>query len=146
MVIRLQPTQVADFWDAIKHAIVCANAVPEDKVQEYTNRALENLLSGRHECWVTIDDSEGKREIVAIGITSILQDRFLGFSYLYVDTVFGFRRMSTELGVESLEAAKLYAKNNGCTCVKGYTNNERVKQLGRLAGFAEVATVISVDI
>lgn len=143
MVIKLLPAQIVAFWEPIKFALVQANEVPPEREQDYMNHALTAFLCERFQCWVTLEETPEGKQIVAIGVTSIMEDSMLGYKYLYIDAVFGFRAMADELAVESLEAAKKFAKANNCVMVKGITKHLRVRQLGALAGFEETATVIS---
>jgi hypothetical protein len=146
MVIKLQPTQIAALWDAIKLTLVQSNNVPDELQEGYTVKALENLLSGKYECWVLLQDDEQGRQIVGVAVTSIIKDPMYDQKYIFMHAAYGFRRMSKELAFELRDALVAYGGANACKYIKGYTNNERVKQLNRLIGAEEIASVYCLNI
>lgn len=137
MVLKLLPNQIAELWDAIKVAAVKANRIADDFEQEYANHVLEALLSGRYEAWILCQEEEGKRQIFAIGITSIIDDTMMGYRALSMHTLFGFRPLSDDLKLETWGVMKAYAKANECHKLITTTGHSRIKDLAKMVGMVE---------
>ncbi len=141
MMLQLTPPQVSEFWDAIKYALVQTNRVPDDQVTEYTNKALEGFLSGKYQCWVIYELVEGGKQIHALGITTIIKDRLLGYDYLYMDTMYGYRAMTDDLIQSSLGGLADFARSCGCKKLVSHIDNKRIEYMAVTTGFKEVSRV-----
>lgn len=149
MIIKLQPGQIASFWDAIRHAVINANQIPSDREMECTNKVLEGLLSGKFQCWVVCDyveEESTNKQIYAIVITSVSKHAYLGYDFLEIETVYGFRPMSNELALDGIDSIKRFAKANNCVKVQASTTVPRARELMSITGFTEDATIHSIKI
>jgi hypothetical protein len=143
MVIKLQPMQISSLWDAIKLAAIRANSITSEQEQHFANKVLEALLTEVYQCWVLCYDNEEGRQISAIGITSIVNDKLFNLRYLNMHTVFGFRVMTPELKREAFEAFSAFAAGNGCAVFRTSTNNKAIKGLAEESYMTEILTTYS---
>lgn len=146
MIIQLQPVQISLFWSDIQYSIKQTHQISDDKFSEYSNSLLANLLSGKFHCWLLFEDVDGKRNIHAIGITTIVQDNMFNSKQLKILSLYGYRRLTKEIMEDSLEKIKMYAQSNNCDSITLDTSISRIKELSKLAGFAKVSTKYSLDI
>lgn len=148
MIMQLQPEQIGAFWDAIKHGMISLERLrgrggsPQDRL----NNVLKNLLSGYLQCWIIYSlDGEEKR-LHGFGMTYIMQDKLTDESILMIDSLYGFRKMSDDLAVESINGIKTYAKNVGCSKIYAVTKNKRVITLMGLNNFEPIYQVYSLEV
>ncbi len=138
MIINLQPHQISAFWDAIKEALVQANAVPIELQADYTNSALEKLLAGKFQAWLAYRlTDEGKKNIHAVIITSLVEDQLFGFRTLIIHSLYSYRLIKEDLIAEAMEQFKEFARANDCQRIQAETNNDRTFEIMRIAGFTK---------
>lgn len=146
-VIQLQPNDVVKFWDGIKYSLDKSRMLAEDQYDAYMNHALEKLLAGKLTCWLVFSYTDDKqKQIHAMIITSILKDRLFGFQYVFVEGMYGFRKLSDQQALDLLDSVKLYARNTSCKYIIGVTETERAKQIADKLGFTEVALAYSLEV
>lgn len=146
MIVKLQPAQISMRWEAIKYAYMQANRVPEELQSDSAIKLLENLMSGKSDCWIIFEDTKEGRQANAIGITSILRQTVKGYDYLEIGTLYGLRKMSNELALDSMNKVKSFAKANGCKMISANTASRRVKELLHLTNFKEAYTTYTFDL
>jgi len=146
-IIQLQPKQIADFWDGIKLTMTQANEITGDNYDRYVNHALLQLLSGKLAAWLVFDYAEdGTKEVHAIAVTSIREDQVFGYKFVFVEALYGLRKVSDKQALDSVDALKTYAKNTGCSYIRAITESDRVKHIATLMGFSEFATAYSLEV
>jgi hypothetical protein len=146
-IIQLQPKEIAQFWDGIKVSLARSNEVTEEYYYDYMNNALKQLLSGKMSCWVVFDyTKDNLKQIHAMMITSIRADIVFGYTYVYVEGLYGFRKLSDAQALDAIEQLKKYARNVGCRYIRAVTENERAKQIAVLLGFDNFAMAYSLEV
>ena len=135
MIIMLQPNQIAEYWDGIKYALQRAHDLTDEQFPACANRALENLMTGKYQCWLTGKlQVDGTKEIHAVVITCIVEHGLFGYKMLIVDTVYGYRPVDDEIILEAIKAFRAYGQTNGCLKVVAETNHDRVRDIMAIAG------------
>lgn len=146
-IIQLQPKEVAAFWDGIKLAMIRSNQVPDEHYQTYANHMLEMLLSGKLTAWVVFDYvTDNSKEVHALAVTSAHKDLVYGYSYINVEALYGFRKVSDEVALSAVDALKTYARNIGCKYIRAITDVERVKHIATVMGFKDFAIAYSLEV
>lgn len=142
MILKLQPDQISTFWDAIKFSMLMAVDVPANLRQDFSNRALINIMSGNAQCWLSYKEREnGDKEAYAIFTTKLIESIEYGTRVLYVNTLYGIRKLDKELFDEGLEKMKEFAKANDCSVIALETKINRVREMVLGNGFSEHTTV-----
>lgn len=146
-IIQLQPKEVAAFWDGIKLALSRSNEVVGDHYDSYMNNALTQLLSGKMAAWIVFDYNEhGAKEVHALAVTSIREDLVFGYKYVYVEALYGMRKVTDQQALDSVEALRTYARNTGCKYIRSVTESDRVKHIATIMGFSEFAAAYSLEV
>lgn len=140
MIIQLQPEQISMWWDKIKYA---ACAAMETDSAAYVQSLLSALLSGTHQCWIIFDD---ERELVAMGITCIIEVDLIAKKYLHVDAFYSYQTLNDELVREATDYVKSFAVANGCGQIRTLTGNPRAARLLEVAGFYTGKTEYLLDL
>lgn len=147
MIIKLSNEQIALFWDEIKYAIIHSNPIPRDLGEYCTNKVLENLLTNKFQCWLVYTlDEEGKKQIHAISLTSIVTCNLFNYNVLVIDTLYGLRPFTDELAIDSINGLKEFAKLNNCYKLQAETMNERIIELMELTGFKQESVKYSIPL
>ena len=146
MVLKLQASQVSALWDAIKLSAFRANKIPENYEETYAAKLLEAILSGRYEVWVLCYKEGEGTQIAGVGISAIVVDNLMGYTYLNMHSLYAFRPISDELKLEAWEALKVYAKVNDCDRMQTVTGHHRIKALTEMVGMRELHTTYVYDL
>ena len=137
MLIQLGPEQVGVFWDGIRHGITQVGRITgesEELKQARVNKALENILSGKYQCWVIYDGDGEERKFYAFVLTYVYKDHLTEEESLFVDTLYGFRPMNNEMVRDVGERLTEYARGIGCTRMRAITSNKRVVEIMSICG------------
>lgn len=146
MLIQLQPIQISLLWADIKQSVMKAHKVSAELELSYSNKLLENLLSGKFQCWIVFNPVDNGREIVAIGVTSIIKDNMFGVKNLHILSLYGKRILSEKTASEAFDKLRTYAKKTGCKKVIMTTSVKRVVDLAEAQGFKQTAAIYEVPI
>lgn len=127
MIVRLMPEQIAEQWEAIKHAACQSNAISKEIEVQYCNNLFELLLLEKYQCWLGFDTNEdGTKTYVAILITALIRDDVTGKNDLLLYGMYAFRALDNSMLIEGLETMHKFAAANNCGKVFGFTNNIRL--------------------
>lgn len=138
MIIQLQPSQIAAFWEMIKSGYIKTSGIPKIEESRVGQRLLTNLLSGYYQTWIGFSIGEdGEKVIKYIGITSFRENNLDGRRSLFVESLYGHRVLETHEGVEDFQALVRFAKSNDCSSVKATTRNKRVQDLMEMVGMEQ---------
>lgn len=140
MIIMLQPEQVSLFWPAIKHSITIANRLSKVAQQQFCNKVLERILTGKAQCWFGKFERDGKELISAVGITTI-EESSLGEKYLFLHTLYAFRPIPEDHLHEMVPALELFASTVGCNKLVTFTSSPRLREYYREQGFTQDTTL-----
>lgn len=145
MIIQLQPEQVTEFWPGIKemlHEVERVNLASKEQL----NQALKSILSGEYQCWVSFTGQREQRELHALCLTCIVSDALTGQSRLVVDSVYGYRVVSSELVREFVEIMRKFATASKCAYIVTMTNIPRAIHLLLGAGFVQGKTEYLLEV
>jgi hypothetical protein len=139
MIIRLRSTQIPQFWEIIKFAVVKVFSVPEEGRTEITNKVLMELEADNYQCFFKINDVENK--VDALEITTIRVDKFSGQKSLELKCLYSFK-LQTDW-TEFFNFGKEFGRSQGCVDKDGRvivtteTSNTRVRDIVEGLGFTE---------
>lgn len=135
MIVQLQPEQIAAYWPAIKHGIAVAAKYAGTDVQRVSNDMLAQLLSGKGQCWIGIDDRDEGMKFSCFGLTSIVRDSGFAAPYLFLHTLYAYRTIPETILRNIVPTLEAFARANDCTSLITFTNIDRVQQLYEASGF-----------
>lgn len=139
MMLKLQPDQVALFWDLIRKGTISAYSIPKKFQQDFAIGYLKSLLSGLYQAWVYFEDES--RKIIAIMCTRIIDEREHGVRTLALIGLYGLRLISEEAVDEALETLEKFAKANGCSVIITEYSSKRVESMLLTRGYEKHITV-----
>jgi hypothetical protein len=146
MIVKLQPTQITAFWEAIRLAYMEAQNITVEKQGAAAVFLLQGLLSGKLSCWVIYAEEKEGRHIHAVAITSISQNMAHGNRHVLVEAIYGFRKLSDELATEGIQKLTEFARANDCQVIIAGTSSGRIKELAELTGFAKSHEVYELKV
>jgi hypothetical protein len=138
MLIKLKAEQVAIHWWTISKFIQ-KGLPPTVAHAEISLRHIEvALLSDHMTCWVV--EEEGKMK--GIILTIIVRDRPSGVQNLQIYTIAGLTDVERDTWVEVFNTISRYAVSMNCSCIIGYSANEKLlKVLKRFGADTEYTFV-----
>ena len=146
MIVRLQPEQISIMWDSIKFAVLEANSIGPSQSDLFLNEVLGLLLSGKAQAWIMYEDAEGSRTIYAIVVTCFMEEPLLGYNYLLVHSVYGFKPLNLERIYEAMAAFEEFGKANGAFKIVGMTREERLLNVYERLGMEREVFVYSKNL
>lgn len=142
MIIRLNSDQVSVFWDLIRRGLIEANDIPREFQQDYSIHCLIKLHNGVYQAWLCYDINEsGDKEIHAVGVTSILDEKFRGVKILNAEALFGLRPLTDKDINVIIKGLTDFAKANDCKVMSADYSIGRVREILTQMGFEEHRTV-----
>lgn len=132
MHIRVLPSQIPQVWEAVKYAVVQLNEVPPEELDEYLVWMLQQLLSEKAQCWVTLNDD---RILLNVSITRIVTNTFTKEPALHLQCLYAFQGLTDSTVEEALMLYRQFAKKTGCTQVTGASRHPRACALMEQHGF-----------
>lgn len=126
MAIKLTSDQIPTFWEAIKFASVNADSIDKQYVGRYLNRLLYQLLSGKAQCFVRLDEH---RQLQALAIAKINEDEITDEKSLFIACLYSFEKVDVRFWQDDIRLLKKYAEKKGCTTITCWTISDKVAQL-----------------
>ena len=80
MIVKLQLDQVSALWDVIAEGIVKSNVVPLKNQLDFTNRCLQDIMTGDVQCWVLFTGEDEQKVIHAVQTTRITYNRLYDYN------------------------------------------------------------------
>jgi len=136
MLIRLLPSQVPKFWEAIKFAATKADRVEKENLPYYLNELLHSLLSEKAQCFFRLDE---KRMLMSVMITKIAINKLSNKKYLSIECLYSFKPVDDQTWVETTDVLKKFAKSEKCEHISFVSSNKRVWEIGGIGGFRELS-------
>ncbi len=126
MLNKLLPSQVAAYWDSIKHGI--EQSCPSDTVLTPAglNGYLVALMSGTLQAWMLTDRVDDKIVYHGNLVTKIQTDDITGAKTLLLVSLYLFQSAPDDLWLDAYRALETYGKANGCKKIVAYTTNMAV--------------------
>jgi len=116
---RLDSHQVARTWDVLRSVIGVVCGFSAKRISEI----LEQIVSGKLQCWIATGDDDGTTRYYGAVITGIVDHT------LEIHLVFGFEAMPPGMLARGLDMLKAFARNAGCTEVVGCVENDAVRAM-----------------
>lgn len=132
--LRLEPTQVGNFWNLIKTGLV-GGLASADRSPVRDQNILEQLVSGGMQCWFLTSDAPE-----AVAVTQIYEDAITKERVMLIYSLYSFNETGTvpiDEWVKALNKVRAYAHSQGCAKVVSYTNEDRIREIYRRAGGVE---------
>jgi len=139
--IKLLPSQVPVFWEAIKYSCKQADEIDDARLPAYLNELLQALLCERAQCWARLDDN---RILIALMITRILYDKQFDERYLYIQSLYSWKLQPEDIWRRDMVLIRDFAKGEGCKYVGCTSRNERVWEILKSHGFKEYTRIFSL--
>jgi len=134
MVIKLLPSQIPIFWEAIKFAVVSVDEVIEKDREAYLNLLLHSLLNSKSQCFVRLNE---ERRLSALFITRFSINKVTGEKNLSIRILYSWKRSQDEEWKDTFAVIKKFAEHEGCTDITFRSKNPRIWHLGEIMGFKE---------
>ena len=134
MIVQLLPEQISHFWGDIK--ISLEESAPPLFVAnaERLNNILMSLLTGRMQCWVSIDTKKDPQIVKGVLTSTIVIDQCSGTKTFLIYSGYSLGEVEDEFWIEGLRAFSKFAKSKGCQLVGTYSTipymKERLAKLG----------------
>ncbi len=143
MFIKLLPTDIPRYWDAIKYSCKVADEVDDKDFLPYTNELLHALLSDSAQCFVRLSDD---RMLEGLAITRILFNKQTDERYLYFQSVYSWQYRPEAIWEEDLEFVKRFARQTKCSYIGAISRVKRMQELLTNVGFEETTRVYAIRI
>lgn len=134
MVIKIMASQIPQFWDTIKFAVLNADHIAEKDRELFLNQLLAHLLCDKAQCFVRTNQV---RELQALVITRIVKDEITGENSLYISSLYSFRPVSDSEWVSDIAMIRKFALASKCKKIVAVSNNQRVFDIASSIGFIE---------
>lgn len=128
MIFRMLSNQVPEYWDVIKFATVTVDEVREKDVQKYLLELLHSLLSNNSQCWIRVDDN---KKIIALLITRIIKNKITKDKSLYLQCVFSYEDVSSNIWKSDFSLLINFAKQEDCENITFESRHSRIWELAK---------------
>lgn len=143
MILRLLPTQIPIFWEAIKYAAIQADEVESQYQLPYLNRILHSLLNDKSQCFVRLSPT---KQLLSIMVTMIGLDKVTDAKMLFIQVLYSWKLVSDLEWEKDWEFLRSFAQKERCVRISFESKSPRIWQLGQLVGFKEQIRVFSYDL
>ena len=147
MLVKLVPEQISQNWKAyIEPAI--KGSVPLDLLTSKVKlvNILEALLSGSMDCWWSVVEHGGEKQVLACIITTIVQDFDTKTKILRIFSLYGFTDIPVGEWQQGLRTILAYAKASSCELIDGFTENPSIISFVKALGGDTRYTYIVVEV
>ncbi|MCP4392853.1 MAG: hypothetical protein GY804_01065 [Alphaproteobacteria bacterium] len=137
----LTKEQVIEHWDKIEEGLDKALGAMVGNRNELIKK---NLLKDQARCWIAEGNhgQAGTPILYGYTITMITVDRLNPDArILFVYVVYGYENMAESIWRENIQDLRNIAKQENCKLIKGYTDNKRLIEVIKRAGFKEKSLV-----
>jgi hypothetical protein len=122
MHIRVLPSQIPQVWEAVKYAVVQLDEVPQEQHNAYFVWLLQDLLSEKAQCWVTLNED---RVLLNVSLTRLVEHAWTQERELHVSCMYAFQGLTDETVTALLQMYMDCAKTMGCVRVVGTSRHPR---------------------
>jgi len=133
--IELTSEDTNRHWSLIRETIADSLPPLELTDQVFANCQKE-LLTGLMTAWfINRTGSDGKPELTAILVTTLMNDMTSGNRQLLIYAIKSFSEHGLDLYRSELEQLENYAKKNQCRAIVAFVKDERLTELTQRLGF-----------
>ncbi len=133
-IYRILPTQVIQFWDAIKFACTQADEVNKEDMPDYFNELLQALLSEKAQCFIVLDE---KKILHSIAVTRITLNKISFKKELYIQCLYSLSKIDNASLAKYFAFLVEFAKKAECVTVTYTSRNSRVWEIAHFVGCVE---------
>lgn len=142
-IIQVLPTQIPTVWEQIKFAATKADEVDTKNLQQYLTKLLHELLNGKAQCFIRIDDN---RNLLALLITNLSCDKITGETFLYLKCIYSFQLANDETWARDMRFVVRFAKKEGCSYISFDSRHQRIYEINEKLGFKETSRSYRIGI
>jgi hypothetical protein len=134
MVIKLLPSQIPMFWEAIKRAAISADEVNKENWGVYLNELLHSLLNDRSQCFVRLNE---EKRLLALMITRLSVDKITNEKGLSLQVLYSWKHVEDKEWQDDYNFIKEFTKHEKCKYIFFESRNPRLWKLAESVGFRE---------
>ena len=136
MIIKLIPSQVAEYWELIKFSLVKGDLIGEDHRQVVLNETLQALLSEKAQCFMRLNSET--RKVMAVMITRIKVSDRAQEKFLYIQCIFSYQVVKNLEWQEDWNFVSAFARNEDCKYLLADSENPKIHQIMGDLGAQEI--------
>ena len=133
-IYRVLPTQIIQFWDAIKFACKQADEVDKADMPDYFSEMLQALLSDKAQCFIVLDD---KKILHSIAVTRIILNKVNFSKELHIQCLYSMTMMDNASLLRYFAFIADFAKKSDCVAVTYNSRNPRIWDIAKTVGCTE---------
>lgn len=146
MLTRLTANQISNFWDLIKDSVEKAVIPTADIGPDSLNKVLENLLSGRADCWINYNREEDNVNITGVLVTEVVEDDMTGTKNLLLYALHLFGGSDKRIWLEGAVTTAKWARKHKCHKIIAFTANKNIIETAQKFGGDTNTTLVKIDI
>jgi len=143
LIIKLLDTQIPKYSEVIKFAATSADEVDQEDLQPYLLKLIHALLNNKAQCWMRLDDS---REIIAVLITRIIENKITAAKSLYLQCVYSYREIPLNIWREDFNMLIQFAKKENCKRITFESRHQRIWEITTSFGCREIHRSFAYDV
>ena len=136
MLVKLELTDVHKLWPTIKRALNTIGTGMEEP-----ESVLEAMLEGKVQCWLIMDGNG----LIGFGTTLLGTKEPQGERILIIRDLYSLNGISAEVAKEAQKTIEVFARQNGCTEIIGYTDNKFAVAKARKLGY-KISTIVVKEV
>lgn len=134
MLVRLEVHEVDKFWPILRKALDSINEGMEEP-----EKVLEALLDDSIQCWLILDTEENLIGFVNTRLGSVEPQ---GTKIMEIRDLYSLNGIPTDVFSDANDRLGLFAKQNGCSQMVAYSDNEQVVRRAKYYGFKTSTVMI----
>jgi|WetSurMetagenome_2_1015567.scaffolds.fasta_scaffold16852_2 hypothetical protein len=124
--IRILPNKIPEVWDSIKFAVSQVNSLTGNRLENYLNHVLAELLNEKMHCFIRISEN---RELLTVVLVRFMANPITDDKTLLLDLVYSFSAIKEDELQSIMDKFKQLAKNSGCSEIMAYSYIPRMFEL-----------------
>ncbi len=130
MLVQIHPTQVPNFWEAIKFAAIKSDGIEEEYVEYYCLELLQDLLSSKKICFVAQEGTE----VLFVVLVEFRVDKMRNMKYLYFNNLYSFAAQDEKVWEQVFADFYSIAKAGDCKAIFGDSGNKKIEDMNNTLG------------
>lgn len=144
MMTLLTGDQVSRHWEIIRHAVLETVPIAE-RGPDFENSILEALLSNRMFVWIASVEADGRTQVVAVLVTTFMEDACTKSKSLLLYVVYGFQGIPETAWAEGCQTLLKWASSHGCTRMVAFTDSQHIANIvTKFGGSTRIYCTLSV--
>jgi len=145
MIIRLTSTQITQFWDVIKYSLVQVERLGAIESDAELNLIFAALMSDKAQCLLKYTD-DSRKEICAVMITEIIQNKITDERTLKMRSLYGFRPFGLSEWAEHFKVILNLASIEKCSNILFDSAHRKLIDIAKSVGFSEIHTTLKFSL